>query len=292
MQLHNWMVKYTPQTVWIQNKGIFVWLSLYAGILGGGAYLVALVFDSHWGMFISWLIIVFIKGGLHIAHAERPSKLWMMVLKPKTSWISRGLIITLALAVAGATQLAFSFWLPGTVGDIFFKVLTGFAAFGVILYAGLALSNIPGIPFWNSAALPILFILWGLLCGFGLVMVINSVGWVAHFRTLITGNLILLIVLIITQVLFLWTTRALQSAGKESAREILQGKYAVLFWVGVIAIGLALPLIISAIIFITFQTPSPLLTVIIFISALVGSLSATYCIMKAGYYRPLFIARV
>jgi formate-dependent nitrite reductase membrane component NrfD len=292
MLLHNWMVKYTPQTAWIENKGVFVWLSLYAGILGGGAYLAALVFDSYWGMFISWLIIVIIKGGLHIVHAERPSRLWMMVLKPKTSWISRGLIITLSLAVIGAVQLAFSYWMPGSAGEIVFKVLTGIAAFGVILYAGLALSNMPGIPFWNSAALPIQFIIWGILSGVAMVMVLNSVNWVANFRILITGNLMLLIAALITLVLFFWTTYILQSASKESVREILRGRFAILFWTGAIVIGLLLPLVISALLFFTRYTPALSLTIINFICELIGGLSLTYCIMKAGYYKPLLIVRI
>jgi len=78
-------------------------------------------------MFISWLIIVVIKGGLHIAHAEKVSRLWMMILKPKKSWISRGLIITALLALFGAVQLALSFWMPGTSLELIFKVVTGVA---------------------------------------------------------------------------------------------------------------------------------------------------------------------
>jgi formate-dependent nitrite reductase membrane component NrfD len=292
MQLHNWMVKYTPQTGWIENKGALVWLSLHAGVVGGGAYLVSLIFNSLWGMFISWLIIVVIKGGLHIAHAEKPSRLWRMVLKPKTSWISRGLIITILLAIVGAAQLAFSYWLPGTAGEILFKVLAGVIALGVMLYAGLALSDVSGIPLWNSAAVPLQFIIWGILSGSALIMVINSVNTVVDFKIIITSNLIELIAASITLILFFWTANIAQPAAKESSQEILKGRTAPLFWIGVVIIGLVLPLIFSASLLITDYIPAFSLAVIILTCELIGGLSLTYCIMKAGFYRPLIAIRV
>src|SRR4030066_90944 len=125
MKPYNWMVQYTPQTSWIERRGVVIWLSMYSGILGGGAYLASLFFNSLAGMLISWLIVVFIKGGLHIAHAERPLKLWRIILRPQTSWISRGLILTVAMIVLGAIQLIFSYTMPGTPLETIFKWLAG-----------------------------------------------------------------------------------------------------------------------------------------------------------------------
>jgi len=280
------MVNSTPQAAWIEKKGALVWLSLYAGVLGGGAYLASLVFNSLWGMFISWLIVVIIKGGLHIAHAERFSTLWMMILKPKTSWISRGLIITALLAVLGIIQLAFSFFMPGTAAEIVFKVLAGIAAAGVILYAGLALSDITSIPLWNSATLPLQFIIWGLLNGIALVMVVNSMTEVALSGMLAAGNLILIVAAVFTLLLFFWTGMS-QPVARESALRILRGSLAFLFWAGTVFVGIILPLIITIVLLASGSAPDLMLAVIILICELTGGLSLSFCIMRAGLYRSI-----
>ena len=90
MKPYDWMVTYTPQTDWIKGGGAIVWLSFFAGLFGSGAYLASLYFDSFTGTVVSWLIIAVLKGGLHVGHAKKPLRLWRMVLKVRTSWISEG----------------------------------------------------------------------------------------------------------------------------------------------------------------------------------------------------------
>jgi formate-dependent nitrite reductase membrane component NrfD len=285
MHLFDWMIKYTPQVAWIDHRGILVWLSLYAGVLGGGVYLASLIFNNLVGMFIGWLIVVVIKGGLHIAHAERIERLWMMVLKPKTSWISRGLIITVSLAVIGVAQLAISFWMPDTTADVVFKVLAGIFSVGIILYAGLALEEMSAVPLWDTIALPLQFLVWGLLSGISLLMVINSVINRNDFGMML-AFMILLVAALIMLILFLWTGAYSQSAVRESIREILKGNLIILFWLGVLVIGLLVPIIISIAM---LQGMAILLSIsiVLLICELVGGLALSYCIMKAGLYRPL-----
>ena len=47
---HEWMVKYTPQTEWIERRGILVWIAEVFGSLGPGLYLVSLFYDNLWIM--------------------------------------------------------------------------------------------------------------------------------------------------------------------------------------------------------------------------------------------------
>jgi formate-dependent nitrite reductase membrane component NrfD len=285
MQLHDWMVKYTPQAAWIDRRGMLVWLSLYAGILGGGVYLASLIFNNFAGMFIGWLIVVVIKGGLHIAHAEKISRLWMMVLRPKTSWISRGLIITGLLALFGAIQLAISLWMPDTAAETIFKVLAGMFSVGVILYAGLALGDMASIPLWNTIALPLQFLVWGLLSGISLVMVVNS-GANRNDFTMLLAFLILLVAALVMLMLFLWAGAYSQPAARESVREILRGNLTLPFWLGVVVIGLLIPIIIS-ISMLEGLAPVLSISIVLLVCELAGGLAVSFCIMKAGLYRPL-----
>lgn len=280
------MVNFTPQVAWIEKKGALVWLSLYAGVLGGGGYLASLIFNSLWGMFISWLIIVVVKGSLHLAHAERFSRLWMMVLKPKKSWISRGLIITALLIVFGIIQLALSFWMPGTAPEIVFKVLTGITAVGIILYAGLALSDVTSIPLWNTATIPLQFIIWGLLNGIAVVMVVDSIIGVSISSLLVAGNLVLIIAAVVTLLLFFWVGMS-QHVARDSALRIVRGNLAFLFWLGVVFAGIILPVVISSLLMTFGLVPGLILSVVILVCELIGGLSLSFCIMRAGYYQNL-----
>jgi len=283
------MVKYTPQTDWIERKGMLIWLSLYAGILGGGFYLVSLYFNSLVGMFISWLIILVIKSGLHLAHAERPLKLWRMFLRPQTSWISRGLILTVLFIGFGAIQLALSYWVSGTTGELVFKVITGIMAFGIITYAGFTMSYVNGIPFWNTALLPVLYILWGVLSGLALIITIGTSEGV--IRQIIAVNMGLLIAGIVLIALFLWTATYTETTAKESVRELVRGSLSLVLWLGVFLLGMVIPLIISILGYFNGDIVASWVGILMLICEIVGGLSFTYGVLKVGLYSPLIPAR-
>ena len=290
MKPYEWMVKYTPQKVWIERKGLIIWLSMYFGMFGGGAYLVSLYFNNLAGMFISWLIVLVIKSGLHVAHAEKPLKLWRMLLRPQTSWISRGLILTILFIVFSAAQLAFSVGAPGTVGELIFKVLGGIAAFGVMVYAGFVLSYVGGIPFWNVAVLPALFILWGILSGLSLVSIAGLDG--GGVKTAMVAGIVLSAAALVVIGLYLWTETYGGPTAKESVRELTRGSLGVLWGIGVIFIGIMIPLAVSLITYFSGSQFNSSLTILIFLCEMIGGLAFTYGVLKVGVYGPLITTRV
>ncbi|HJX03589.1 MAG TPA: NrfD/PsrC family molybdoenzyme membrane anchor subunit [Dehalococcoidia bacterium] len=290
MKLYNWMVAYTPQTAWIERRGIFIWLSLYSGVLGGGAYLVSMLFNSLAGMFISWLIVLVVKGGLHIAHAEKPLRLWRMILRPQTSWISRGLLLTLVMIVFGAVQLAFSWWAPGTAGVTVFKILAGMAAFGVMLYGGFTMNYINGIPIWNAAAVPLLFILWGLYAGMALVLAVNAGS---TYTAMAAGvNVIVALVLLVVAIIYLWTETYRGATARQSVRELMWGSLALLLGIVSLFIGIIIPLIISSFYYSTGTSISQSLITFMVVCQIAGGLAFTYAILKAGLYNPMLPPRL
>ncbi len=289
MKPYVWMVKYTPQRAWIERRGIIIWLSMYFGILGGGGYLVSLYFNNLAAMFMSWLIVLIIKSGLHVAHTENPMKLWRMFLRPQTSWISRGLILTVSFVILGAVQLALTYWAPGNGAELAFKILAGIAAFGVMIYAGFTLSYVSGIPFWNAAILPMLFIVWGITSGLTMLLVTGS-GTI-DIKPVIGGNVIMLAAAIVLIVLYLWTETYAGPANKESVKELTRGLMVVVWGMGVFVIGLIIPLIISVIGFFS-GSMSPAANITIFICQVIGGLAFTYGVLKVGVYSPLIASKI
>jgi formate-dependent nitrite reductase membrane component NrfD len=282
MKPYEWMVTYTPQTVWIERKGVLIWLSLYAGMLGGGTYLASLYFGSLPGMILGWLIILLVKSGLHLAHAKRPGRLWRMLLRPQTSWISRGLILTALFILFGALQIAVSILAPRGGGETLFMILGGICAFGIIVYTGFTLSSVGGIPFWNSALLPTLFLLWAVLTG---LVVVTAIGG-ARVETAALAILALLVASMFLVVTYLSVAAYGEPVVKESAKAVMKGRMAAVFFIGIILVGTVIPLFTSFYGYRAGTLPVSLSLVLVFCT-IAGGLSLTYAALKAGLYSPL-----
>jgi len=285
MQIHEWMVGYTRQTEWIDRRGIFLWIAFYAGGLGGGLYLVSLYFNSLWGLFISWLIITVIKGGTHLIFLGKPLRFWRIITRPHASWLARGFVFVMLFIGFGAIQLILSYWLPGTAAETAFKVLAGIMAFGITLYTGIILMNVKGVPFWNSALLPILFIACGILGGFGLAVVIALNGGDVDLHTAETGSRWLLVINALLIIIYLWRASLREAVGKQSVLEQIHGHSAPIFWIGIVLLGIVIPLVI-AIAGIIMDVPSALLVSGV-ACEIIGGLALRYCVLKAGAYKPL-----
>jgi polysulfide reductase chain C len=187
---------------------------------------------------------------------------------------------------SGAIQLMLSHWMPGSVAEILFKVSTGILAFGVTVYTGIILKNIKGVPFWNSILLPILFVLCGILGGFGLSVVIALAGGDVNLSAAEWGSRILLIANVLVIILYLFQAEQREEVGKQSVMEQLRGNNAPIFWIGIVSLGIAIPLAIAVTSLVAGEIASGLLVFGV-ICEIIGGLALRYCVLKAGAYQPL-----
>jgi formate-dependent nitrite reductase membrane component NrfD len=286
LETHEWMIKYTRQTEWIDRRGLVLWVAFYAGGLGGGLYLVSLYFNSLWGMFVSWLIIAVLKGGAHLLYLGKPQRFWRIVSRPQTSWLARGFIFVMLFIVFGAIQLIISFWLPGTTWETAFKVLTGITALAVAVYTGFVLNTVKAVPFWNSSLLPLLFVLCGILGGFGLSVIIALNGGHVDITAAETGSRWLLIINAFLIAIYLWGAANRESTGKQSVMEQIRGNGAPIFWIGIVILGIIIPLTIAFSSYLINDVSAVLLITGV-ACEVAGGLALRYCVLKAGAYSPL-----
>jgi len=284
--IHDWMVNYTRQTEWIDRRGLFLWVAFFSGTLGGGLYLASLYFNSIWGMFAGWLIIAVIKGGAHMMDLGKPWRAWRMVMRPGSSWMSRGLIFVFTFIGAGAVQLALSLWLPGSAAEITSKILAGMAAFGVAIYSGFVLNTVKGVPFWNSALLPMLVGLYGVLCGLGVMMVIGLAGSSIDLTLAEGVSRYLIFTTTALIAVYLWTAARRGPTGRNSVLQQVRGELKTVFWGGLVTLGIVVPVVIAIVSFFVSEV-SPVLLVIGVVSEVVGGFSLGFCVLKAGAYKPL-----
>jgi len=287
MEAHEWMVRSTYQTEWIARRGILLWLAMYAGGLGGGLYLVSLYFNSFIGMLVSLLIVAVLKGGFHFAYLGKPLRFWRILFRPQTSWLTRGFIFVVGFVGFSAIQLVLSLWLPGTVWEIFLKVLAGLMAAGVIVYTGFVLNSVRAVSLWNSPLLPLLFAMCGLLGGFGLTTVIGLYGGNVDLHAAEAGSRGLLVINALLIALYLWRAMQKDETGRKSVMDQMRGMAAPVFWIGVIGLGIVSPLAAALFGYLSGEViPAVLITGVI--CEIIGGLSVRYCLLRAGLYKPLF----
>jgi len=293
MITHEWMIKYTPQTEWIERRGILVWLAEVFTALGAGMFLVSLYFNSLWGMLIAWLIIVVLKIPLHLAYFGKPLRFWRTI-PPftnawKTSWFTRGITFSVLFTSFGFIQLVLSYWLPGTGWEIAFKVLAGITAFLVGIYSGFIMNYCRSIPFWNSALLPLVFIFAGLADGFALMMAVALAGGGVNIMAAEAGSRVLLIISALIMATYLWSATYTSSTAKQSVIELVRGNIALAFWIGIVALGIIIPLAISVSSYFVGEA-SVLLLIAAIICHTIGAFALKYCLLKAGIHNPILPA--
>ena len=186
----------------------------------------------------------------------------------------------------GAIQLAFSYWLSGSVGEIVFKILAGITAFGVGIYSGFVMNYVNGIQFWNSALLPVLFILTGILDGLAIIIAIGLAGGDVNVIAAEAGSRVLLVTSASVVTIYLWSATYMGSAGKQSVMKLIRGGVAPVLWVGVVLCGIIVPIVISMSSYFAGEASGMLLITAI-ICDMIGAFSLKYCLLKGGVYSPL-----
>lgn len=298
---HEWMVKPTAQTEWIDGQGLMIWLAEVFSALGMGLYLVALFLDNWWGQLAGWIIIVGLKLPFHFFYLGRPWRFWRAI-PPftnawKTSWLARGMFFTIMYSAFALVQLITTYQLEHqlvaasslgfiTALDWVMRVLAGFFMFLTGIYCGFAMSYCKSVPFWNTGMLPIVFVIMGLADGLGLIMGIGLITGGVDFHAIEAASRIFLLVNAMLIATYLINASYQSITAEYSVKQLIVGKVAVVFWLGVVILGIIAPMAISIVSLYAAEL-SPALLVTAVISHTIGAFSLKYCVLKVGIYRPI-----
>lgn len=292
MVTHEWMVNPMQQTEWIEKQGLLIWLAEVFSSLGTGLYLVSIFVGNWWGALLGWLIIMLLKLPLHLVYLGKPTRFWR-AMPPftkawRTSWIARGFFFTAMFSFFGLLQLVSSFLAPGTGIDIALKIVAGFFCVLTAIYCGFMMSYCKSVPFWNTGLLPVVIMIAGIADGLALLIGVdmwvaggvNSASFEAVTRVLLLVNIFLIGSLVLN------SFYSSETAGL-SAREMLAGRAAVPFWIGVVVLGIIVPLAISIQTLGSHENAAHELMITAIISHTIGAFSLKYCILKVGIYEPI-----
>jgi formate-dependent nitrite reductase membrane component NrfD len=284
MRLYEWMTTYTPQKEWIEKRGVFMPLAFYFGSLGGGLYLVSLFYESLSGMILAWLIVGLLKGGAHLVDLGQPLRSWRMILRVRSSWISRGLIFVILFLGLSALQIVVFLLQPESPWEAVLRVFAAAAALSTCLYPGFTLSFVHAIPVWNSAVLPALFTTCGLLGGMGVLSMAKVFGVDVDPVAVQRGSMVILGFTALLLFSYCWATAYTGPPGKRALRDMITGKGRTAFWLGIVLLGMIMPMIMALI---SRSAGHGAALFLAGFGEVVCGLSVTYVILRCGSYSPL-----
>jgi formate-dependent nitrite reductase membrane component NrfD len=307
MVTHEWMIKPMAQTEWIEGKGLLVWLAEVFSALGTGLYLVSLFFalqedfavTAFWAGIFGWIMIAIFKLPLHLAYLGKPLRFWRS-FPPfsnawKTSWFARGIVFTMVFLAFAVLQLIMQGLIAYDVTDssgviaanYVFMVLAGVFCVMTAVYCGFAMSYCKSVPFWNTGLLPIVFLLMGIADGLALIM---GVGLVTGEDVIPVAESATRIMLIINSLLilsYLVNANYQSTTAELSVKELIRGRLAWVFWLGIVALGIVIPFVISIASYFSGSEATAGLLVFAIICHTIGAFSLKYGVLKVGIYRPL-----
>lgn len=162
-------------------------------------------------------------------------------------------------------------------------VATALAVF-VMVYAGVYLSIYPAIPFLHTPLVPVLFVCSALVTGAAVLVVVGFLRTVRTDAGESLGALVKLdAVLVLAEALVLVVFVALSFIEgdfvAQSARALLSGDGAGLFWIGVVVLGLVVPLSVDLVCAVRPYMPALMMGAV---STLVGGVCLRFALLLAA----------
>lgn len=283
---YEWMTKPTPQVDWIEGGGKSIWLALFFTETGAGLFFVSLFFKNTAGMILGWVLCLLLGGGFFLVHMGHPLRAFRAVLRPQSSWISRGVIFINSFGILGLIYIITMIMAPGHEYMVL-KVIMAALCILVAIYAGMLMSFVRAIPLWNTGLLPMSYVVSGLWSGAEILLAIHLLSG-APVEQIELWIRILLPSFALILILYLISVNTSSKIGKDSVKRIVAGDLALLFFVGAVFIGLIIPIsvVLYSLTVGIASVPVALLLMAI-VCGLVGDLTVRYCILKGGLYSPV-----
>ena len=281
------------------------WFTLMG--IGGGVFLLArlLRVERDLGIVVGVPLVDVVSfavigvGGLVLVWSlGRPLRMLRAVLKPGTSWISRGAIADFIFLVAGGALVLPGLdlggrrpfaWLPWdpwatSAGGRILEMVGLLAAVIVIVYAGLVLADKAAITFWRSWAVPAQFMASSLAMSMATVMVMATANHapIGSIQCLLLAKFLALLALTIAW--HLVTERA--KPGKAESLDRLRRRYGYAFFGGVIGAGTILPMLL-AVGGVLAPRDRPAIGVACFVATLAGGFFLRLFTLRVGYFPPI-----
>lgn len=237
--------------------GVPIALYLFLAGMGGGAFITAAVIRWKYPQVVSmrtfahYLSFVAVAIGLVLLMVDARAGFmnplrFALLLTNFGSVMTWGVVFLAVFMVINLIVCVLDFrtkevpWALEVVGSVF-GVFVG-------VYTGALLGVAHTFPLWNSALLPILFLVSAVSTGAAAVLLygaakrpeeLKQIGWVK------TAHYFFPIVELVLVAALMFVTFYNADAGANSVLSLLVGKYALAFWIGFVVVGLVGPAVVE-----------------------------------------------
>jgi protein NrfD len=238
-------------------------LELFLAGLGGGIMIVSTVADLFFGTGNLFLpgsfaatVLLAIGSSLLIFELGRPFQFYRVFSLEKAIMTVGAHMLSLLIGVSfvyGTFLFSFLPWHPLEGLRQVVAVIGLLLGISVVIYTGVLPASMKARPFWHGPALPVLFMVSAIANGIALqyllVQALASDNDAAVAEGLLSAaNIVLLVVGLIVLFIYVLTMRASAAPpAAQAANAWLKGRQKLAFWVGLVGIGLVVPLVLYAV---------------------------------------------
>ncbi len=274
-------------------------MALFLGGIGAGQFVVSTWFiESVTSALVGLLIVAVGKSAAHIVYLGRPSRFYRLFLRPKTSWISRGLIFMVVFSLFGAAYLAPELgfgWLPWTAdstGGRLIWIIAAVAGTLVMIYDGFVLLSCKSISSWHTAVMPVMFLTYSLAGGVALtyLTVLATEGIVLEDSTLLTVDAVLLCSMLALVLLYVLNLAGSNTTAREALRRLTRSSVAIYFIGIALVVGLLAPLVLTYYHHTAAGDVAAGLVAGAAVLELLGDISVRHAILRTGVHTPMLTA--
>lgn len=284
--------------------GISVAIYLFLAGAGSGAAVVAFCVDEavlrRRGCVLSCLrhlvmpglllgfVLVALGSVFLLVDLGRPERLLNMFMYPGSNLMSFGVFSITVFLASSAGQLLMRVVFNPAISDILYHAVRWtcvLSAAAVACYTGLLLQSWGGVAFWSSCLLPILFIFSSFSCGIALLVGSDffirrkpSDGVALRLMANVDG--VLLVVEAFVLAGYLLTMWYDSEIARTSVLFMMTGDFSEVFWVGVVFVGLVLPIVLDLL---PRGVRGPIAVAFGSAAVLVGAFMMRWCILFAAF---------
>jgi len=231
-----------------------------------------------------------------VADLSRPANMPLAILgslasgvflaKLTVSWMTLGISLLFLLLLATLAVALRHTALPAMAkltDNKYFLAVLALIGLLVTLYSGFLISSAPGVPFWNTSLIPILWLISASICAVAVLKILVHDERVARFLT--TSSLALDVAELAALAALI--NVALYSgsvAAKMSAEALLVGELAAAFWIGLVLLGVLAPLALG---FLLLKKEDRRLALAAAVLGLLGALLLRTLVIQAGIFEVL-----
>ena len=276
--------------------GPFLWLAGIAG-MGSVAYVMLARQRVEGFQRLAYALLPAIVLALVFVVADlsrpwnMPGAILSSILGGTFGWVRSWMAVGIALLSLGTVLLLFltlryiadSGILVRIVDSTWYGVLLVVVGVLITIYSGFLIAAAPGIPFWNTALIPVLWLLSASVCALALVELLLHHGDVTRQVVRISVALesaeLIAVLALINLALYGGST-----AARLSAQALAYGPLAAAFWGGVVGLGVVIPLAIGIV---SMKRQNRALTAAAAVLALIGALLLRILVLQAGVFEPI-----